>query len=115
MQFLRRWLPGRAHYQRLVRGGRRGAATGWVIDALLLPSPYAFFFGGFVNLAVTGWFAAGGVLASFLDWRADRRPRPADAALPSDMSTVSLVGGGLIAGESLAALALAVVQLVGLL
>jgi hypothetical protein len=115
MQLLRRWLPGRARYQRLVGGGRRGAAAGWVIDALLLPSPYAFFFGAFVNLAVTGWFAAGGVLASFLDWRAGRRPRPDDAALPPDMSTMSLVGGGLIAGESLAALALAVVHLAGLL
>jgi uncharacterized oligopeptide transporter (OPT) family protein len=94
-----------------VRSGRRGVAIGWMVDALLLPSPYAFFFGGFVNLAVTAYFAAGGILASFMNWRSARRPRAADATLPADMNTVSLLGGGFIAGESLAALALALVQL----
>jgi len=115
LQVLRRWLSGNAGYRRFVAAGPRGAAAGWVVDAVLVPSPYAFFFGAFVNLAVTAWFAAGGVLASFLGWRASRRPRAVDAALPPDMSTVSLLGGGLIAGESLAALALAVIQLAGLL
>jgi len=114
MQSLRRWLPTRAGYLRL-RSGRHGATTGWVLDAVILPSPYAFFFGGFVNITTTAWFAGGGILASFLNWRAERRPRAADAALPSDMGTVALVGGGLIAGESLAALALAIVQIATML
>jgi hypothetical protein len=30
--------------------------------------------------------------------------RPGDAGVPEDMSTMSLLGGGLIAGDSLAAL-----------
>ncbi|NRD68034.1 hypothetical protein HRD49_40525, partial [Corallococcus exiguus] len=30
-----------------------------------------------------------------------REPAPGEAVLPEDMSTMSLVGGGLIAGESL--------------
>lgn len=114
MQSLRRWLPTRAGYLRL-RSGRHGATTGWVLDAVILPSPYAFFFGGFVNITTTAWFAGGGILASFLNWRAERRPRTADAALPSDMGTVALIGGGLIAGESLAALALAIVQIATML
>ena len=36
------------------------------------------------------------------------------AALPSDMSTTSLVGGGLIAGDALAALGLGLIALAGL-
>jgi uncharacterized oligopeptide transporter (OPT) family protein len=112
MQVLRRCASSLAGYQRFVQSGRRGTATGWVLDALLLPSPYAFFFGGFVNLTVTAYFAAGGVLASFMNWRTDRRPKSPGDALPVDMNTVSLVGGGLIAGESLAALGMAVVQVV---
>jgi len=110
MQIVRRWLHGHAAYQRHIASGRHGVATGWVVDALLLPSPYAFFFGGFVNLITTGYFAAGGVLASIMNWRNSRRPESDDSGLPADMSTVSLVGGGLIAGESLAALAMAFVQ-----
>jgi len=110
MQIVRRWLHGRVAYQRHIASGRHGVATGWVVDALLLPSPYAFFFGGFVNLITTGYFAAGGVLASIMNWRNSRRPESDDSGLPADMSTVSLVGGGLIAGESLAALAMAFVQ-----
>ena len=62
------------------------------------------------------WWTAGGVGASLYDViqtkRAARRPQPADGQLPSDMSTMSLVGGGLIAGDSLAALS---VGLYGLL
>jgi hypothetical protein len=115
LQALRRLLLSWDGYRRFVRSGRAGAATEWVVDALLLPSPYAFFFGGFVNLTVTAWFAAGGVLSSFMNWRAGRRPKAAGAELPADMSTVSLLGGGMIAGESLAALTVAAGQLVTLL
>jgi hypothetical protein len=35
-----------------------------VVDAFVLPSPYAFSFGGFVNLGTSFWFAAGGVVSS---------------------------------------------------
>jgi hypothetical protein len=62
------------------------------------------------------WWTAGGVEASLYDLvqanLASRRPQPANGQLPSDMSTMSLVGGGLIAGDSRAALS---VGLYGLL
>jgi uncharacterized oligopeptide transporter (OPT) family protein len=77
------------------------------MDAVLLSSPYASSFGGFVNLPVSMWFGVGGILSSL--WNTlTQRPAPHAAgspgegeALPEDMSTTSLVGGGLIAGESL--------------
>ena len=62
------------------------------------------------------WWTAGGVGASLFEGMqrkmAVRRAKPAEGELPADMSTMSLVGGGLIAGDSLAALA---VGLYGLL
>lgn len=73
----------------------------FVVDAILLPSPYALSFGGFVNLPTSLWLGAGGVAASLL---AARTPRRED--LPEDMSGTSLFGGGLIAGDALAALAI---------
>lgn len=73
----------------------------FVVDAILLPSPYAMSLGGFVNLPVALWFGAGGVLASLLEHCTGRRP-----GLPPDMSGTSLAGGGLIAGDALAALAI---------
>ena len=78
----------------------------------MLPSPYAFAFGGFVEFITVLWWAAGGVSASLFDaFQAKRRPQPdlpAPDALPPDMSTTSLVGGGLIAGDALAAASVAV-------
>jgi uncharacterized oligopeptide transporter (OPT) family protein len=115
MQFLRRRLQSRAAYQRFAQSGKVGAATEWFVDAVLLPSPYAFFFGGFINVITSAYFAGGGVLASIMNSRGARRSPSGGTELPSDMSTVSLVGGGLIAGESLAALTLGVSQLVSLL
>jgi len=44
----------------------------------------------------------------FLPRIGSRRPQPANGQLPSNMSTTSLVGGGLIAGDSLAALSVGV-------
>jgi hypothetical protein len=37
--------------------------------------------------------------------------KPAEGELPADMSTMSLVGGGLIAGDSLAALSVGIYAL----
>ena len=68
-------------YQRFVAGGRRGRAIDFAVDAVLLPSPYALSFGGFVNLPTSLWFGAGGVVASLLDATraepAGRASRPA--------------------------------------
>jgi hypothetical protein len=102
----RRALAASAGYQRLIRSGSRGFALGWIVDAVLLASPYASSTGGFLNLEVALWFAGGGVASSLLAWYVAARKRRGGAGdeLPSDMSTTSLVGGGLIAGESLYAL-----------
>ena len=65
-----------------------------------------------MQLAAVLWWTAGGVGASLFDVaqakRAARRPQPENGELPTDMSTMSLVGGGLIAGDSLAALSVGV-------
>jgi uncharacterized oligopeptide transporter (OPT) family protein len=90
IELLRKWLRPRS----------------FVVDAVLLPSPYAFSFGGFVNLPTSLWLGAGGVVASIIE---ARTPRQRD--LPPDMSGTSLFGGGLIAGDALAALALGIAGL----
>ena len=90
-------------------------AGDFVLDAVLLPSPYAYSFGTFFGVATSAWLAAGSVLASVSQWATQRRGRPDGDALPPDMSTVSLVGGGLIAGDALAALGLGIVSLMAML
>ncbi len=99
---LRKAILGRPAWQRFAQSGRRGGAADFLLDAVILPSPYASSFGGFVNLAAAGWMAAGGVVASVA--AAVARPARPGHGLPPDMSTTSLVGGGLIAGDALAAL-----------
>jgi uncharacterized oligopeptide transporter (OPT) family protein len=78
----------------------------FVLDAILLASPYALSFGGFVNLPTSLWLAGGGVVGSALSART-----PGKADLPQDMSASSLFGGGLIAGDALAALGIGVAGL----
>jgi hypothetical protein len=78
----------------------------------LLCSPYASSFGGFVELPTVLWWTAGGVAASLFEAaQAKLRSRsatPGKGEIPADMSTMSLVGGGLIAGDSLAALSVGI-------
>ncbi|RZT31784.1 OPT/YSL family transporter [Cupriavidus agavae] len=101
-EILRKAIRASARYRAFAARGRPGRVVDFVIDAVVLPSPYASSFGGFVNLSAAAWMAAGGVVASLADART--RPAANDAALPGDMSTTSLMGGGLIAGDALAAL-----------
>lgn len=108
-EVLRKLIKSRAAYQRFAKTTKAGFATDFVLDSALLPSPYASSFGGFVNLLTSAWFAAGGVLASALNSMPKHKDKP--AALPEDMSTASLVGGGLIAGDALAALGLGIAGL----
>ena len=108
-EILRKYLKSRPGYQRFVRSGKVGFSTDFMLDAVVLPSPYASSFGGFVNLMTSAWFAAGGALASFLN--SLPKPKGAKETLPEDMSTASLVGGGLIAGDALAALGLGIAGL----
>jgi uncharacterized oligopeptide transporter (OPT) family protein len=103
-------------YQRWRQQNTGTRTADFVIDAVLLPSPYAYSFGTFLGLATSTWFAVGGVIASVSDTLKERRgAKPEDDALPSDMSTISLLGGGLIAGDALAALGLGVAGLLGTL
>ena len=112
VELARKLIKRAAAYRRFVASGRRGQATDFCLDAFFLPSPYAFSFGGFVNLPTSLWFGVGGIASSLFN---SLRPAPKDAATPSDMSTTSLLGGGLIAGDALAALGLGVVGLLALL
>ena len=104
IEILRKVIKSRAAYQRFVANSGTGFSVDFLLDAVLLPSPYASSFGGFVNLPTSAWFAAGGAAASA--WNSLPKKRDSANELPSDMSTTSLVGGGLIAGDALAALGL---------
>ena len=112
IEIARKLIKRHRGYQQAVKTSRAWRATDFVLDAVVLPSPYASSFGGFVELPTVLWWTAGGVGASLYNLGqanlAARRPQPANGQLPSDMSTMSLVGGGLIAGDSLAALSVGV-------
>ncbi len=120
-ELLRKVVRNNARYQAYVKSSRTGFAVGWTVDALLLPSPYASSFGGFVAFPVSLWFGAGGIVTSV--WNTfSKRGQPAvggspgeGEALPEDMSTMSLMGGGLIAGESLFFLIAGLIGLAALL
>ena len=107
-EIARKLIKRNRRYKEFVSRTRAGFATDFVLDSFLLPSPYASSFGGFVELLTTVWWAGGGLLASIYDTvQAKLQPRAsngADSEIPADMSTMSLVGGGLIAGDSLSAL-----------
>ncbi|MGA2659906.1 MAG: OPT/YSL family transporter [Verrucomicrobiota bacterium] len=112
IELARKLLKSRARYQALSTRSPRGRALAFLLDAVFLPSPYAFAFGGFVEFITVVWWTVGGVSGSLFDaLQARRRSQPnlsAQGDLPADMSTTSLVGGGFIAGDALAALSVAV-------
>lgn len=112
-EFLRKFIRSRAAYKRFVASGKAGFATDFVVDAIVLPSPYASSFGGFVNLPTSLWFGAGGIISSAIN--TFTKPKKGEGELPSDMSSTSLVGGGLIAGDALAALGLGIFGLLAVL
>jgi uncharacterized oligopeptide transporter (OPT) family protein len=88
-------------YQRFIKAGTAGFVVGWLVDAVVLASPYASSTGGFLDLTVSAWFAGGSLLTWFLS-RPPAAASPDDKVeIPADMSTASLIGGGMIAGESL--------------
>jgi hypothetical protein len=108
----RKLLKANARYRRFAAQSRAGRTTDFILDAFILPSPYASSFGGFVDLRTSVWWSLGGVVSTLFD-RIQGRLRqgvakPTEGEIPSDMSTMSLVGGGLIAGDSLAALSLGI-------
>jgi uncharacterized oligopeptide transporter (OPT) family protein len=108
-EVLRKVIKKNAGYQTWVKSGGVGYTTDLVLDCAILPSPYASSFGGFVEFGTSMWFGLGGVFSSLLQTYQSRQPRkPEHEGLPEDMSTMSLVGGGLIAGDSLAALSVGI-------
>ncbi|HWI79480.1 MAG TPA: OPT/YSL family transporter, partial [Ramlibacter sp.] len=114
LEVLRKTIRSHPAYRRFLESGPGGARVDVIIDAVLLPSPYALSFGGFVNLPTSLWFGAGGVVAGLLDARSgnDANSR---GGLPQDMTGTSLFGGGLIAGDALAALGAGVAGLLATL
>jgi hypothetical protein len=112
IEMCRKLVKSRERYQRLTANSRFGKAIDFLLDAVFLPSPYAYAFGGFVEFRSVLWWGIGGVASSlwetFRTRPAPRRTEPGGASLPEDMSTTSLVGGGFIAGDALAALTIGV-------
>src|ERR1700681_552337 len=63
-EILRKVIKSRKAYKKFFAASRTGFATDFMLDAVVLPSPYASSFGGFVNLLRSAWFVAGSVFAS---------------------------------------------------
>jgi hypothetical protein len=112
VQVVRRVVLKSAAYKAWVQQSSTNKVIDFILDALVLASPYASSFGGFVDFVTSLWWGLGGILASVLTWAGKQRQRGNTDDLPDDMSGVSLVGGGLIAGESLWALCLALIGFV---
>jgi len=106
IEIIRKLVKRSVRYQRFSRATATGRTADFLFDAVLMPSPYASSFGGFVELVTVLWWAAGGIGSSLFNAFARQRQSAGD--LPDDMSTMSLAGGGLIAGDSLAALSIGI-------
>jgi uncharacterized oligopeptide transporter (OPT) family protein len=116
IEIARKALRASARWREWSGRSRRNRAAEFAVDAIVLASPYASSFAGFVEFGTSMWFGVGGIVASAWSGLA-RRPAPGPGegeVLPEDMSSVSLVGGGLIAGDSIAALVLGIVGLLAL-
>ncbi|MBK6517059.1 MAG: OPT/YSL family transporter [Polyangiaceae bacterium] len=114
---LRKFLKSHDGYRRFRDGSKTGYVTDFMVDAVLLPSPYASSFGGFVNFSTSMYFGGGSIIGSLYNTYAEKKKAAApqaeagEAEVPEDMSTVSLLGGGFIAGESLAFLIIGIIGL----
>jgi uncharacterized oligopeptide transporter (OPT) family protein len=114
IDLVRKLIKSRVAYKSFATGSRFGKVTDFLLDAVILPSPYASALGGFVELPAVLWWTAGGIGGSLYEaWRKKLASgkNVAEGELPSDMSTTSLVGGGLIAGDSMAALVIGIIGL----
>lgn len=114
IEILRKLIKRNLSYAKFAQETRAGRVVDFTLDAFILTSPYASSFGGFVEIPTVLWWSAGGIAGSLYDMWSTKQKQAAVASgadLPSDMSTTSLVGGGLIAGDSLAALSVGVAGL----
>jgi hypothetical protein len=114
-ELLRKLIASNRRYRDYAKRGGVGGAVDFSIFAVILPSPYASSFGGFVNLSTSCWFAAGAILGDAVEWLIKLRGGVRAEPLPSDMSVTSLIGGGLIAGDAIAALAVGVYGLISVM
>lgn len=115
IEIVRKLMKRTGRYKRFVQNSRLGPPTDFVIDAVLLPSPYASSFGGIVEMPYIYWWTLGGVGGSLFEVARKRfsvGKRVGEGELPGDMSTMSLAGGGLIAGDALSSLAVGITKLV---
>jgi uncharacterized oligopeptide transporter (OPT) family protein len=116
IEIIRKLVKRNERWKAWAKNSRTGSVADFLFDAVFVSSPYATSFGGIVELSSVWWWAAGGVAGSLYDWyekKAQARKPKSDAdELPADMSTVSLVGGGLIAGEALASLTVGIYLLI---
>ena len=114
-EVLRKIVKRISRYRDWIRDSKGGKTFDFVFDAFLLPSPYASSFGGFVEINTCWWWAGGGTLASLYETMTARankeQGKSGEGEVPADMSTTSLIGGGLIAGDSLAALSVGILGL----
>ena len=125
-EVLRKLLKGNKGYTRFAASGTAGLVVNLLVDSAVLPSPYASSFGGFVELPVSLWFGLGGVITSVAQTiskkaKTEKKASPTSSMtavaegeggeLPEDMSSTSLIGGGLFAGDALAALGLGIAGL----
>jgi uncharacterized oligopeptide transporter (OPT) family protein len=113
-EVLRKLLAANTAYQAWKTRSSATRAAEFVIDAIIIPSPYASSFGGFVEWWTSFWFGAGGIFSSAWNTLAERRRNSGTEPEHADMSTMSLLGGGLIAGEAVTFLVLGIIGLVSL-
>ncbi len=114
IQLLRLALKRSAAYQAWKERSAATKTADFVLDTVILPGPYASSLGGFVEFPTALWYGLGGVFSSIWGWAAQRFARREDDHQPADMDSMSLVGGGLIAGEAIAFLALGIIGLLSL-
>lgn len=114
IQLLRVALKRSRSYQEWKDRSAATKAADFVVDTVLLPGPYASSLGGFVEFPTAFWYGIGGVFSSIWNWVAERSAASKDTGQPQDMDTTSLIGGGLVAGEALAFLALGILGLLAL-
>jgi len=110
IQLVRLALKRSAAYQAWKDRNAATKTADFVIDTVLLPGPYASSLGGFVEFPTALWYGVGGIFSSL--WNSTMKRK--DAGAPADMDSMSLIGGGLIAGEAIAFLTLGIIGLASL-
>ena len=114
IQILRVTMRRSAAYQAWKDRSAATKTADFVLDTIILPGPYASSLGGFVEFPTALWYGLGGVFSSLWTSTTRRFVKRGDEIQPADMDTMSLVGGGLIAGEAIAFLTLGIIGLLSL-